>query len=639
MQADLFVRAIADALPLAAFVFDRSGQVTHANSAAARIAWSADGANDVSDVWALVERACESGEVPATFAARLLFVDRQSADAMLAAFPFRDPSGRLTGALVFVKDLLRERAGKGEVGASGAQADSKRETGPERLVAYVGDLLGADYVYVAEVEPDVSATASVLAAWDGGPVLPYEFAFGGTPVVGFAGRRMVRIPSGLREAFPTDAWIAEQRFEAFVGVALTDESGGRLGALIAMWKQPLTETSDISAVMRIVGDRATEIVAERRAWRELAESEERYSAMFEDSHLPMMIIDPESSQIIDANPAAERFYGEVRDDLRAMSIFQVDDMPADHVRAELLGALRRTRGHFSSKHRSAGGMLRDVEISAGPIVLRGREVLFALVNDVTDRRKAEVELERYKGDLERLVQDRTRDLVRTNTELQRVGMTRDMLFATLSHELRTSLQTIVGFTEVMRGGLAGALTEEQERQLAMVHEAGTHLAEVFSGIVESHSAEAGATSTTGSREAVDLAEMLESSVFGLRSFAEDGGHGLTLDVQAGPLMVSADRYRLQHAIFSLISTALGDSAAGDVHVTALTDAGYTLVRVSSAPVPAAGSGDSRFDAGLGMTATRRLAESLGATLEVEQSATDRVVELRLAELGGRANED
>jgi PAS domain S-box-containing protein len=75
------------------------------------------------------------------------------------------------------------------------------------------------------------------------------------------------------------------------------------------------------------------MVMARLAERDLRESEQRYSAVFEGSDVPIVLIDPETTQIIDANPAACEFYGYAHDDLMAMSVLQTDALSAERARA------------------------------------------------------------------------------------------------------------------------------------------------------------------------------------------------------------------------------------------------------------------------------------------------------------------
>ncbi|HET6487580.1 MAG TPA: PAS domain S-box protein, partial [Spirochaetia bacterium] len=132
----------------------------------------------------------------------------------------------------------------------------------------------------------------------------------------------------------------------------------------------------------------------------LAASEERFRRMFERHSAAMIVIDPETGRLLEANQAASDFYGWSVDELTAMSIQDINTMSAEAVRREMetVRSLGRTR--FSFRHRRADGSARDVEVFSSSIELRGKAVLYSIVHDVTEQRKAEALLrqgeERYR---------------------------------------------------------------------------------------------------------------------------------------------------------------------------------------------------------------------------------------------------
>ncbi len=145
----------------------------------------------------------------------------------------------------------------------------------------------------------------------------------GAPAAGTRGRRAIVHTSGLLEAFPEDRWAAEEHFDSYVGTYLFDEYGGRVGVLGVYSRDPIESPAIVRGIVRLFAARIAPSLRHLRAERDLRESEERYSALFEDSHLPIMLLDPDSTQILDANEAACTFYGHTHDDLTAMSILQI----------------------------------------------------------------------------------------------------------------------------------------------------------------------------------------------------------------------------------------------------------------------------------------------------------------------------
>jgi two-component system, cell cycle sensor histidine kinase and response regulator CckA len=121
------------------------------------------------------------------------------------------------------------------------------------------------------------------------------------------------------------------------------------------------------------------------ATTEPGDGEELYRAIFDANSAVKLLIDPDSGEIVDANPAAARFYGWSLDELRRMRITDINQAAPSEVRA-LLGIARdRKRGTFRFRHRLACGAIRHVEVHTGPVALRGRTLLLSIIHDVTER--------------------------------------------------------------------------------------------------------------------------------------------------------------------------------------------------------------------------------------------------------------
>lgn len=136
-------------------------------------------------------------------------------------------------------------------------------------------------------------------------------------------------------------------------------------------------------------------IHQRKEYEEaLRESEEQYKSLFENEHTIMLLIDPDDGRIVDANPAACTFYGYERTRMRAMNFHDIISLPQDEVARRVADIRQQKRQKFKSKHRLAGGDIRDVEALAGQIIVQGKPLIYSIVNDVTERRRVEEALEK-----------------------------------------------------------------------------------------------------------------------------------------------------------------------------------------------------------------------------------------------------
>ena len=126
---------------------------------------------------------------------------------------------------------------------------------------------------------------------------------------------------------------------------------------------------------------------------ELRESEAHFRTFFEKNSSVMLLIDPASGAIADANGAAAGFYGYPSEQLTHMLISDINTLAPELIAEERQKALRADRSYFLFQHRLADGALRDVEVHSTPISRNGHPMLFSIIHDITDRKKAEERIE------------------------------------------------------------------------------------------------------------------------------------------------------------------------------------------------------------------------------------------------------
>ena len=142
--------------------------------------------------------------------------------------------------------------------------------------------------------------------------------------------------------------------------------------------------------------------------RKLQASERRYRSLFTDNGAVMLLIEPASLRIMDANPAACVFYGWSPADLLNKRITDINTLPESEVKEIFLDVLNYEMRRFLSRHRLASGEERDVEENSMPYRLEGRECLLSIIHDITAQVAAEQELE--------LTRQRAEEALRQSTE-------------------------------------------------------------------------------------------------------------------------------------------------------------------------------------------------------------------------------
>ncbi len=115
--------------------------------------------------------------------------------------------------------------------------------------------------------------------------------------------------------------------------------------------------------------------------------------LFTESTLPQLLLEVETGAILAANPAAARFYGYPLPELIGKRCSELSAQ--EHCwNTELVQRVLQSRyGTEPALHRTASGEVRELEAHYSVIRFRGREVIHAILNDVTERNRLMRELE------------------------------------------------------------------------------------------------------------------------------------------------------------------------------------------------------------------------------------------------------
>lgn len=132
---------------------------------------------------------------------------------------------------------------------------------------------------------------------------------------------------------------------------------------------------------------------------ELKEREELYRSMF-NSHSIMLLIDPETDKIEDANQAACEFYGYSYNRMLKLLLTDINTAPPEIVHERMYDVKQGKQKHFDFVHRLSDGTLRNVEAYCGSVRFHGKTLLHSIIFDVTQRRQAEETTQRLAAIIE-----------------------------------------------------------------------------------------------------------------------------------------------------------------------------------------------------------------------------------------------
>ncbi|MCU0564649.1 MAG: response regulator, partial [Desulfobacterales bacterium] len=200
------------------------------------------------------------------------------------------------------------------------------------------------------------------------------------------------------------------------------------------------------------------------------------------------------------NPVAESLTGWEHEEaagLKASAIFRVKSETAPQTAVDYIAKSIDKRIAIElpqdSLLTSRDGRDIDISDSISPIVDDDGRVLGAVVvfRDVSERRRILKELQHHRDHLQELVNERTQELVDAVHALERANRVKSEFLANISHEVRTPLNHVLGFTQLVVDQRAGDLNPKQKEYLSFVLESGRHLLELINDILDLAKVESG----------------------------------------------------------------------------------------------------------------------------------------------------
>jgi len=249
---------------------------------------------------------------------------------------------------------------------------------------------------------------------------------------------------------------------------------------------------------------------------------------------------------------------------------------------------------------------------------------------------SQADLQLLNLDLEKRVEERTRDLVTAKQRAEAADRAKSEFLAAVSHELRTPLNAIIGFSEVMANETLGPMNNPRYREYAVnINESGEHLLELINDILDLTKVEAGLDELH--IEPIDVPALIESVVTLVQQRLHYGGLALELDLSDELPALQADKRKLKQILVNLLSNAIKFTDPGGritVGVAGNADGGLlfriadTGIGMAPSAIPKALSHFGQIDGdlnrkyqgtGLGLPLSKALVELHGGRLDLQSA--------------------
>ena len=183
------------------------------------------------------------------------------------------------------------------------------------------------------------------------------------------------------------------RKEAFATVRALLEAGGHHDALV-----------EVSRALRTLEAYETQGKTLADVTRSLLESEKTYRLVFSHEVDPIALLDPSTGRFLDVSASWVSLYGYTREEALAMNVTDVSAEPSQTSKAIQDLASGPAASVDVRWQRAKNGTVFPVELTAGRLLLEGREVSYAVTRDITQRENFERTLARSEASYHALIE-------------------------------------------------------------------------------------------------------------------------------------------------------------------------------------------------------------------------------------------
>jgi PAS domain S-box-containing protein len=294
-------------------------------------------------------------------------------------------------------------------------------------------------------------------------------------------------------------------------------------------------------------------------------SEQKFSSAFQSNSAMMTIARVADSKFLDVNQAVIETMGFTREEIIGKTVQELGFFVNPEVRERINGyvkqniSIKKEEVLFQTK---TGTILTGL-MSCEPIYIGEDQCLLTVIVDITERKKAEEEIQKARH------------------EAEQANMAKSEFLSRMSHELRTPMNSILGFAQLLE---MGVLNAGQKKGISHIMKSGKHLLDLINEVLDISRIESGRLSL--SLEPVQLSSIIPEMTDVVKLQAAERHIRISfVDSADNLLFVKSDRQRLKQVLLNLLNNAIKynhDSGSIWIKVALQPDAGkeQKMVRIS-----------------------------------------------------------
>ncbi|MCP4689195.1 MAG: PAS domain S-box protein, partial [Desulfobacterales bacterium] len=295
-----------------------------------------------------------------------------------------------------------------------------------------------------------------------------------------------------------------------------------------------------------------DITARKRAEEALRTASELNENIVSSSPVGISIYNS-AGKCITANDAVGNMVGASKDQVLRQNYHRIESWKKSGLYDVALSAMReKEKKHHEIETRTTFGKLAAFDCHLAPIRVGNEHHLLFMIDDITERKRAEEELREAK---------KAAEAAKEVAEI--ANRAKSVFLANMSHELRTPLTAILGFSQLLSRG--ANLDPGERKNLEIIHRGGKHLLSLINDVLNMSKIEAGRAVLM--EKDFSMRRMLDEVENMFRLKAGKKGLRLVFEREAGvPEYVRTDEDKLRQALVNLLDNALKFTEEGGITV-------------------------------------------------------------------------
>lgn len=359
------------------------------------------------------------------------------------------------------------------------------------------------------------------------------------------------IGKNIFDIFPRDvaekrAIIARKALQENKNQESEDERGGRYFANIFV---PIINTDGKKTVQCVV----REITEERKSREAIIQSEKKYHELADS--LPQIVFETdEQGNFTFVNQASRKMTGYLQEDVKNLNAFQMI-APVDRERAKR-NILKIMSGETISGieyllQRKDGTTFPGV-IYSSPVTREKKAIgIRGIVVDVTSQKDQEEKVKNYQREVER-----------QNIQLKKLDKIKSDFLNVTSHELRTPMSAIKGYSQMLLKQKLGQITDEQRQALDVVLRNTNRLDDLIRDILDVSRLESGTMKFMP--QMTEIGKMVNETLETMQPIIALKNMKINVEIEHDMPNLSVDYERIKQVIINVINNAIKFSPNGSV---------------------------------------------------------------------------